>query len=88
MKTKFKLGMKVWDTLTGFEGIIGAVTFWQFGCTRITIDPCTLDKDGKVNAVQDFDEQRIEIIRKRPMRKSKDSKPRARGGPKPTVTRW
>ncbi len=56
-----KLGSKVKDSITGFEGIAIARSEWMYGCTRIVVESQTL-KDGKPIDGQWFDEQRIETI--------------------------
>jgi hypothetical protein len=56
------LGDKVKDTVTGFEGIIVAKTDWLYGCTRCTVQPGFLDKDGKTIEAQGFDELQLELI--------------------------
>ena len=56
-----QLGTRVRDNLTGFEGIAVGRTEWQYGCTRIGIEPTEL-RDGKPIDVQWFDEQRVEAV--------------------------
>lgn len=57
-----KLGSRVKDIYTGFEGLMTAHTEWLYGCARITIEPTELDKDGKIKDDRVFDEQRVEVI--------------------------
>ena len=73
-----ELGDKVRDTLTGFEGIAVAKTYWLYGCVRIGVERAKLDKDGNP-AEQElwFDEQRIVGIE--PPKPATD---RAPGGPR------
>ena len=59
-----KLGNKVNDTITGFNGIATGRTMWLYGCARILIEPDTLDKDGKPVEAVWFDEQRVETLKK------------------------
>jgi len=40
-----KLGIRVKDSITGYEGVAIARTDWLYGCVRITIQG-DLDKDG------------------------------------------
>lgn len=75
-----KLGSRVRDIYTGFEGIAIGRTDWLYGCSRIAIESTTLDKDGKVMDAQWFDEQRIEVVKKKQPIMSKDSKSTT-GGP-------
>lgn len=53
-----KLGTRVRDTFTGFEGIAVSRTEWLYGCARIGIQPTVL-KDGKPIDTEHFDEQRV-----------------------------
>lgn len=56
-----KLGSKVRDTISGYEGIATARTEYLYGCVRITIESQTL-KDGKPVEAAWFDEQRVEVL--------------------------
>ncbi len=79
-----KLGNKVRDSLTGFEGIAIGRTEWMYGCTRIGIDPVGLH-DGKPIDTQWFDEQRVELVEDAEPAVSKESKAEFRldDGPSP-----
>jgi len=79
---KIKLGDKVRDNITGFEGVAIARTQWLHGCDRITIQPDRLDKDGKTMDACSFDEQQVELVEQRPIKVSKQSTARATGGPR------
>lgn len=57
-----QLGDRVRDRLTGFEGIVIAVTEWLYNCRRITVQPTDLDKDGAVAKTESFDEDQLEVI--------------------------
>lgn len=65
MENKVKLGDEVIDTITGFKGIAVGNTTWIHGCSRITIQPKGLDKDGKIFEPQTFDEPQLKIIKKK-----------------------
>lgn len=80
-----KLGSKVKDTLTGFEGIAVARTEWLYGCTRISIEPTQLEK-GEPIAIHSFDEQRVQVLEERAPTVSPDSSA-TRGGPYPDPER-
>jgi hypothetical protein len=54
-----KLGDKVKDSLTGFEGVATARTEYLYGCVHVCVTPTGL-KDGKPIESQWFDEQRID----------------------------
>ena len=75
-----KLGSKVRDTLTGFEGIAVGRTEWLFGCARVTIEPDRLTKEGLPIEAQWFDEQRVELVKNLPVEVSADSSATS-GGP-------
>lgn len=55
------LGKKAKDKITGFEGILTAKCSYLTGCDQYGITP-PVDKDGKRQEVQWFDEGRIEVI--------------------------
>lgn len=59
-----KLGDKVKDVITGFEGIATGWLQYIHGCKRLLIAP-PVDKDGKLLDGQWFDEQRVELIEAR-----------------------
>lgn len=58
-----KLGSRVRDAITGFEGIAIARTEWIYGCSRIGVEATKLDEKGKPADAQWFDEQRIELVK-------------------------
>ncbi len=74
-----KLGNKVRDSITGFEGVVVARTEWLYGCTRCGVAPTKLH-DGKPVEDQWFDEQRLEVLRDDKPQVSKDSNAQT-GGP-------
>jgi len=59
---RIKLGDKVRDVVTGFEGIVVAETNWLYNCSRYTVQP-PVDKDGKVPDNVTFDEQSLEVLK-------------------------
>jgi len=59
--TKVKLGQKVKDKITGFEGIVMATAQWLTGCDQCIVRPQML-KDGKTIESEWFDEARLEVI--------------------------
>ena len=61
---KIKLGSRVQDIYTGFEGMAVAKTEWLNGCVRIGIQPTELDKDGKIQEEVWFDEQQVKVVKK------------------------
>jgi hypothetical protein len=56
-----KLGSKVRDVVTGFEGIAVAKVEYLTGCTQYGIAP-RIDKDGKPQDAIYVDEARLEIV--------------------------
>ena len=59
---EFKLGYKVRDSYTGYEGFIHGIADYITGCRQCLISPRTLDKDGKPNEGQWMDYNRLEIL--------------------------
>lgn len=57
-----KLGQKVRDSVTGFEGIAECITNWRFGCTRIGVRAQKLDEKGLPQELVHFDEPQIEVV--------------------------
>jgi len=54
-----KLGSKVKDKITGFTGIVTGYVRYLSGCNQALVVP-PLDKDGKLQEANWFDEQRLE----------------------------
>lgn len=54
-----RLGTKVKDSITGFEGIAVQRIEYLYGCVRIGVEPL-VDKDGKAAECCYFDEQRLD----------------------------
>ncbi len=57
------LGDKVKDSVTGFTGIAVGRTTWLHGCSRITIQPEGMTKEGKIYETCTFDEPQIEVLK-------------------------
>lgn len=49
------------DKVTGFEGVITAITYYMYGCAQVLLIP-TVDKEGKKREGEWFDEGRIDIF--------------------------
>jgi len=49
------------DKVTGFQGIITAVTYYLYGCAQYCLTP-KVDNNGKTQDNHWFDEGRLEII--------------------------
>lgn len=56
-----KLGMKARDVVTGFSGIVTAITQWLTGCDTVQLQPQEM-KDGTPIEPKSFDVTRIEIL--------------------------
>lgn len=77
-----ELGDVAKDNITGFTGVLVAKTIWLHGCVRLTLQPQTLNKDGKVIESDTFDEQRVVLVKKVKAAGTVDT-----GGPRPAPTR-
>ena len=55
------LGCVARDKITGFEGVVVAITEWLNGCQRITIQPQKLD-NGKRVENDTFDAEQVELV--------------------------
>lgn len=75
---KLKLGDEAKDRITGFQGIVVAVTEWISGCTRTTLQP-PMGKDGKMPEGQTFDEPMLELVKSSKVKVG----PKDTGGPRP-----
>lgn len=56
-----KLGSKVRDTITGFEGIATGRTVYLNGCVHVLVTRQTVDEKGSPVA-EWFDEQRVKTL--------------------------
>ena len=56
-----RLGDKVKDCVSGFEGIVIAKTDWLYGCVRFGVEAQEL-RDGKLIEAQWFDEPRLVLV--------------------------
>jgi len=59
---ELKLGDDVKDRISGFSGVVVAITDWLNGCRRITIAPKELDS-GKLLGSETFDAEQVELIK-------------------------
>ncbi len=76
-----KIGDTARDSVTGFEGMVVALTQWLHGCTRVTLQPQKLH-DGKPIEAITFDLPQLVLVR------AKDHQPlRKTGGPRPEPSR-
>jgi hypothetical protein len=56
-----RMGWRVRDSVTGYEGIVIGRTEWMYGCTRIGVQQAGLH-EGKPRDPEWFDEQRLHVI--------------------------
>jgi hypothetical protein len=54
-----KLGSKVKDSMTGFEGVAVSRTEYLYGCVSVGVQPTGLTEKGKSQELEYFDEQRL-----------------------------
>jgi hypothetical protein len=74
-----KLGDKVKDKLTGFNGVAVARAEYLYGCIWVCVIPCKLQEGKPVEDIW-FDEERLKIITNKPKNEDLFDKP-MRGGP-------
>lgn len=79
---RIALGDKAKDSITGFQGIVIAITDWLSGCRRILIQPEKLI-EGKVVEAMPFDEPQVVLIKAGAVPEG----PHVKGGPRPAPTR-
>jgi hypothetical protein len=75
------LGDKAKDRISGFEGVVVAVTEWLNGCRRITIQPEALH-EGKPIESSTFDAEQVARVEAGPVLTASDN-----GGPSIAPTR-
>ncbi len=63
MAKNVRLGSVVRDRITGFTGLVYGTHQYLSGCSKVTLQPMELDKDGKPRATEWFDEQQVEVLR-------------------------
>jgi len=56
-----KLGDQVTDKISGFGGIATGVAKYLNGCTRILVEPQSLDDDGALLKAIWFDDVQVEV---------------------------
>lgn len=80
--SNFKLGTKLRDKISGFEGVAIARTEWLYSCVRWTLSPSGLKDDGGTKANHTFDEPQLEHVEE-----VIELLPRPNGGPGPNPQR-
>ena len=61
-KWKIRLGSKVRDKITGFQGIVTGAAEYLTGCIQYAVKP-PVDKDGKMIDAVWLDEDRLELLK-------------------------
>lgn len=59
--TPIGLGDRVKDPISGFQGIVTAVTTWLHGCIRVVVQPEEL-REGMPAADQAFDQSQLVLL--------------------------
>lgn len=57
-----ELGDLARDGITGFTGVVTAITEWLNGCVRVTIQPAGLH-EGKPDDSYTFDVERVKAVK-------------------------
>lgn len=86
-QSEVELGDLVRDQITGFTGIVTAITHWLQQCDRVVVQPRDLDRDGKIKGTEGFDIPQIEILEKHAVVLDVPAKKKSSGGPRPLPTR-
>jgi len=60
-----ELGDRVKHKITGFKGVVVAVTQWLNGCVRLNVQPEKLKKEGGQADVETVDIGELELLAKR-----------------------
>lgn len=81
-----KLGDRVRDVITGFEGVALSITYWLNGCSRVQVQPTDL-KDGAVRTTEVFDEPQLVVIQPGAVAFPARAEPADPGGPRPTINK-
>lgn len=74
------LGKRAQDKITGFTGVIVGHIEYLTGCNQYGIAP-PVDKDGKVQQTEWFDESRITVLGEGPTLGIPETTPAVHGGP-------
>lgn len=77
---EIELGNMVQDKITGYSGIVTAITYWLNGCTRCGVQSTELEK-GLPQEPQWIDAPQLRVISETKNLKSKNQK--GPGGPTP-----
>jgi hypothetical protein len=59
------------DDVSGYQGVVMGVTFYDTGCIHYGLAPQKVKSDGTLNDWQWFDESRLTLVKAGNMRKGK-----------------
>jgi hypothetical protein len=80
--TNLGMGSEATDTVTGYKGIISAITVTLGGDIHVFLEPEKLKKDGDPFDLEVFHSDRIEVIQPKPVPQAKKTKTLGdKGGP-------
>ena len=80
------LGDEVKDSVSGFQGVVIAVTTWLNGCRRLVLQPKKLDKTtGKPYESVTFDVEQLVMVKA--AKRAEPTPLRKVGGPHPSPER-
>ena len=65
MKAKYELGQELKDVVTGYTGIVLAITHYYTGCVHYSLQLRKLDENGKERPWEGYDESRLAPTGKR-----------------------
>lgn len=80
-KPDVSLGDKVRDTVTGFEGVVIALSHWMSGEIRVSVQPRELKEDGTLQSSKIFAQGFLEISNKGEVEAPVFKKKEKTGGP-------
>jgi hypothetical protein len=63
-KSKYNMFDILKDKVSGFTGIVLAISFYDTGCTHYGVAPQNLKEDGGLHTWEWFDESRLILINK------------------------
>jgi hypothetical protein len=65
LKIKFDNGQRLRCAVTGYEGVVTAVTIWANGCVRYALQAPTFQKDGETRVPEAvwIDEEQLSLVK-------------------------
>lgn len=77
-----QLGDVAKDSISGFSGVVVAITEWLHGCRRMTLHPQALSKEGLPIEQRTFDEPQLVLVKAKAHKGTSNT-----GGPRPEPER-